>query len=213
MGFFSNLFGAKQQDNALEDAFRLIDKIINDEQYQIDLVPALKPIVANLRHCDYVQDGHGPFGYCKENPIPVNGPYGEIAYLSRIETLNGERILFHRFGSISSIDVFECVTLSGSAWYLLYLDLYHPSKSKATPDEFRFTKEKPLFSGFHQHCKDFPYDFINQKVNMQGSGLSIAYIPISKIKNHIDSNAYQRPESHTKRLIELKKNLTSFQYQ
>lgn len=212
MGFFSNLFGTNKQDNALEDAFRLIDKIIYNEKFQLELVPALKALVENFPHCDYVQDGQGPFGYCKENPIPVNGPYGEIAYLSSIETINCERILFHRVGSISSIDVFECVTFSGSEWFLLYLDLYHPSKSKVAPDGFKFTNQKPLFSGFHQKCKNFPYDFISQKIKLQDSGLSIAYIPISKINDQIVSNSYERPESHLSQLIKIQDSLTSFQY-
>jgi hypothetical protein len=55
------------------------------------------------------------------NPIPVNGPIGELAYLSKLETVQGERILFHRIGTVNMIDVLEAVTFSGSEWFILFI--------------------------------------------------------------------------------------------
>src|SRR3546814_6331822 len=59
-------------------------------------------------------NGSGPFGFTETNPIPVNGPIGQLAYLSRLETQSGQRILFHRLGAIDKVDVFEAVTFDGS---------------------------------------------------------------------------------------------------
>ncbi|MCY4364582.1 MAG: hypothetical protein OXE42_20765, partial [Gammaproteobacteria bacterium] len=80
------------------------------------------------------------------NPIPVNGSIGQLAYLSKLETERGERILFHRIGAVDTIDVFEAVTFSGSEWFILFVDLYHPRRSRLTPDGFRFTQEVGQFS-------------------------------------------------------------------
>src|SRR3546814_6579765 len=59
-------------------------------------------------------NGSGPFGFTETNPIPVNGPIGQLAYLSRLETQSGQRILFHRLAAIDKVDVFEAVTFDGS---------------------------------------------------------------------------------------------------
>src|SRR3546814_10801196 len=68
---------------------------------------------SDVRSSD-LPNGSGPFGFTETNPIPVNGPIGQLAYLSRLETQSGQRILFHRLGAIDKVDVFEAVTFDGS---------------------------------------------------------------------------------------------------
>lgn len=159
--------------------------------------------------CD--PNGTGPFGFSETSPIPVNGPIGQLAYLSKLETARGERILFHRIGAINTIDVFEAVTFSGSEWFILFVDLYHPRRSRLTPEGFCFTQELGQFSGFHNFYKDFPYDFVEMKLSERESGFSMAYIAISKVTEQIQHRAYQRPLAHKAKLDLVKGRMTSLQ--
>jgi len=152
--------------------------------------------------------GTGPFGFVETNPIPVNGPIGQLAYFSKLESQSGQRLMFHRLGSINTVDVFEAVTFSGSEWFILYADLYHPRRSRLTPAGFAFTKELGQFSGFTKYCKEFPYDFIEMKTSMGDSGLSMAYITIGKVSDQIRARAFKRPLAHGAKLELLKSRLT-----
>src|SRR5262245_41796574 len=110
MGFLSNLFGGKEDDGqkALRDAFAMIRKVIEDEEYQLEFVhPVMKPKILASPCYDKDPKGTGAFGLVETNPIPTNGPIGQIAYLSKLETNAGQRLLFHRLGSIGTIDAFE----------------------------------------------------------------------------------------------------------
>ena len=214
MGFISKLFGGNEEDKALREAFEQIRRILEDEQFQLDMIhPAMKSMIETCPAYDKDPNGTGPFGFSETNPIPVNGPIGQLAYLSKLETAKGERILFHRIGAVNTIDVFEAVTFSGSEWFILFVDLYHPRRSRLTPEGFRFTQEVGQFSGFHKFCTDFPYDFVEMKQSESESGLSMAYIAISKVMQPIQNRAYQRPLAHKAKLDLVKSRLTSVQTQ
>lgn len=125
MGLFSGWFGGNKEERALRAAFEKIRRVIEDEEFQLELLPP--PLQSILKTCaayDMDPRGTGPFGYTETNPIPVNGPIGELAYLSKIETEQGERILFHRIGAVDKVDVFEAVTFSGAQWFILFVDMY-----------------------------------------------------------------------------------------
>lgn len=214
MGFLSGLFGGNKQDKALREALGHIKKILEDEEFQLDLLqPSMKEMIKNCPAYDKDPNGTGPFGFSEKNPIPVNGPIGQLAYLSKLETNKGERILFHRIGAVNTIDVFEAVTFSGSEWFVLFTDLYHPRRSRATPDGFQFTSEVPQFSGFHKFCENFPYDFVDKKASERESGLSMAYIAISKVSGQIQNRAFNRPLAHKAKLELVQSRLSSFQTQ
>ncbi|MFN9473611.1 hypothetical protein [Acidovorax sp.] len=51
----------------------------------------------------------------------------------------------------------------------------------------------PLFSGFHRHCEDFPYDFSEKKAAERESGLSIAYMGTSPIADGHQDPGLQPP--------------------
>ena len=210
MGFISKLFGGNKEDKAPHEIFERIRLILEDEQFQLKSVqPALRAIIESGPAYDSDPNGTGPFGFSETNPIPVNGPIGQLAYLSKLETVHGERILFHRIGAVDKIDVFEAVTFSGSEWFILFVDFYHPRRSRLTPDGFRFTQELGQFSGFHKSCTNFPYDFIEMKQSERESGLSWAYIGIVKIAESIQNKVYQRPLAHKAKLDLVKSRLTS----
>jgi hypothetical protein len=210
MGFLSNLFGGKKEDKALKEAFDHIHRLIDDEKFQLEMLnPVMMETILKAPAYDRDPKGPGPFGMSENNPIPVNGPLGELAYLSRIETAQGERLLFHRIGAVNTIDVFEAVTYSGKEWFIFFLDFYHPRRSRALPDGFHFTKDVPQFCGFHKFCSNFPYDFAEMKQSEQGSGLSMGYIALSKVTEQIRNQAYQRPLAHKAKLDIVKGRLTS----
>jgi hypothetical protein len=211
MGFLSNLFGGNKEDKALREALGLINRIIQDEKYQLELLnPVMKEMIESAPAYDKDPNGTGPFGFTETNSIPVNGPIGQLAYLSKLETQSGQRILFHRLGAIGTVDVFEAVTFNGSEWFILFVELYHPRKSRITPDGFRFTKEVGQFSGFHNFCQDFPYDF-HQVKHADKSGLSLAYIAPSKITKQLEAKVYNRPLAHKAKLDVINSRLTSRQ--
>tara|TARA_R110001592_G_scaffold143304_1_gene365984 strand:- start:16423 stop:17067 length:645 start_codon:yes stop_codon:yes gene_type:complete len=214
MGFISKLFGGNKEDKALHEAFGQIRRILEDEKFQLDMIhPMMKEMIESRPAYDKDPNGTGPFGFTETNPIPVNGPIGQLAYLSKLETERGERIIFHRIGAVDTIDVFEAVTFSGSEWFILFVDLYHPRRSRLTPDGFSFTDEIGQFSGFHKFCTDFPYDFVEMKQSESESGLSMAYIAISKVIDPIQNRAYQRPLAHKAKIDLVRSRLTSVQTQ
>lgn len=214
MGFISNLFGGNKEDKALREALALINRIIEDEQFQLEhLNPIMKEMIESAPAYDKDPNGTGPFGFIETNPIPVNGPIGQLAYLSKLETQSGQRILFHRLGAMGTVDVFEAVSFDGREWFILFADFYHPRRSRLTPDGFRFTKEVGQFSGFTNFCDDFPYDFVEKKASMRDSGLSMAYIAISKVSVQIQNRVFNRPLAHNAKLELVKSRLSSTQTQ
>lgn len=212
MGFFSKLFKSDNGDQALREVLARIHRILDDEKFQLELVhPAMRAMLESAPAYDKAPDGTGPFGFIETNPIPVNGPIGQLAYLSRLETQSGQRILFHRLGAISTVDVFEAVSFNGAEWFILFLDFYHLRRSRLTPDGFRFTKGMAQFSGFNKFCQNFPYDFIEKRMSEQESGLSMAYIAPSKVSNQIRERVFNRPPAHYAKLDLVKSRLSSLQ--
>ncbi len=128
-------------------------------------------------------------------------------------TRSGERLLFHRIGAIDTIDVFEAITFSGSEWFILFTDLYHPRQSRLTPDGFEFSRNLAQFSGVHKFCADFPYDFAAMKGTQSDSGLSFAYVPIGKVAQQIQSRVFNRPLAHRAKIDPMRSRLTSSQSQ
>lgn len=214
MGFLSNLFGGNKEDKALREAVAHIHRILDDEKFQLELInPAMRSMLKSAPAYDKDPNGTGAFGFTETNPIPVNGPIGQLAYLSKLETQSGQRILFHRLGAIGKVDVFEAVSFNGAEWFILFVDLYHSRRSRLTPDGFRFTKDVAQFSGFHKFCDNFPYDFIEKKASERESGLSIAYIAINKVSEQIQNRGFSRPLAHKAKVDLVKSRLSSFQSQ
>lgn len=69
-----------------------------------------------------------------DNPILVNETWGEITYLSRLLTADGQRMIFHRKGSVAgAIDAFELVSGDGKFFDRFYVEMYHRHCSKKAP--------------------------------------------------------------------------------
>lgn len=64
MGFISKLFGGNKEDKALREAFEQIRRILEDEQFQLELIhPAMKAIIESRSAYDRDPNGTGPFGF------------------------------------------------------------------------------------------------------------------------------------------------------
>src|SRR6516164_9239949 len=121
--------------------FEKIERFLRDDDAQLEAVdPKIREVLKRAPFYDKSPNGSGPFGLCITNPIPTNGPVGELSYLSKLVTSDGERILFHRIGAAEEIDIYEAVTFSGGLWFLFYLDMYHPKKSRLAPAGFVLSK-------------------------------------------------------------------------
>ena len=87
------------------------------------------------------------FGLVPEKPIftlAIEIVDGQRAYLSKLRTLNGEKITWKRFGSTSvdgingMIDIYETFLPSGQPYKTLYINMYGAEKSTKAPVGFTF---------------------------------------------------------------------------
>lgn len=211
MGWLSNLFGNKRErvPDVMKAVFARMQRLLDDDETQIGMLP--EPVQAMIRSksgCDIVPGASGECCYTRTNPIPVNGPIGELAYLSRLRTLEGERLLFHRIGSMAPCDVFEAASFSGTRWFVLFFEMYYPRKSLLAPSGLTIADETSQFSGFTTFCQNFPHDFVAAKSANAGNMLNLAYIPISRIEPLLRTHSFERPASHQKILDAVKDQLS-----
>jgi hypothetical protein len=119
----------EQVSSEVEAIAKKFDRLMTDDQMQLNLLPGpLRSEILRGTDCDVVAGAVGKFGLDPRNPIPVNGPIGEVVYLSNLCTAYLEWIMFHRLGSIDRVDVYEIVTLDRKFWDIFYFDPYHPRK-------------------------------------------------------------------------------------
>jgi hypothetical protein len=124
---------AKEREKKRQESLDSFDTLIETFDL-IDLDPALINIIP---------EGEGPFGLCKQNPIPVNGEIGEVYYLSRLRTENNTKVQYKRRGSTRSwniprpIDIYQ-ISVEGKKICDLYLCPYYTTNSELAPEGFKF---------------------------------------------------------------------------
>ena len=164
----------------------------------------LGPLCTRGEGCDQVATGHGPFGSIT-NPIPVNGPIGELKYLTKLRGKSGEAVMFHRVGSFGSpvvkhpVDQFEVVCLDASQWGLLFFDFYHPRRSNLSPDGYTLVPfnaklgDLPYGFGSNGVVQDFPQQLPNAIRSLFGEhpGAALASVVSERLRKH----TFQRPPS------------------
>ena len=206
MGIFSNIFGSNKKTVSpeIEKIFKKIYKCLTDEVFQNTLMPdALQQIVNKNSAVDELPDASGEFGKCLENPIPVNGPIGEVIYLSNIVTDAGERIFAHRLGSKDGIDIFETVSFDGTSWDILFFYFYYPRKSKKIPNGYKpgNPSQRSIYAT-NQKANDFPKNMFNEiKITFNDFfGISLIH---PDVRLSLEKYRYVRPENHINKLKEL----------
>jgi hypothetical protein len=209
LSLLSSIFPKSPKQKALDEASKLIWRIIDDELYQNNMLPdEMSVAIKGGLSVDEIPNSIGPFGRVPTNPIPVNGAIGELAYLSRLHAVDNSNLIFHRLGAIASVDVYETVSLNGRHWDILFLDPYHPRKSKRAPEGFQIGRARQ-FSGFHVRCSAFPYDFDECK-SATPDMLRLAYVTRDSIRQALKAHSFDRPASHARHVSGIETNLTSF---
>ncbi len=162
-------------------------EVIQNSQYPIPLQEAIK----NGDNID-IYPGQEPskLGLSLNNPIPVNGPIGELIYLSSLSR-NNKKILFHRLGSIGKVDVFEVVSIDGEIWDILYLDMYHPRKSRMAPRNYGLKSSPYIISGTNETVENFPHNLMKH-ISESTSRLVGIPLPNPQIRYAIESTVYER---------------------
>ena len=103
-------------------------------------------------------EGDPEFGLVPEKPIytiATDIVEGQRAYLSKLRTVNGEKITWNRRGSTSvdgvhgMIDIYETFLPSGQQYKTLYINMYGAKKSISAPNGFVMSElpEKPPVKG------------------------------------------------------------------
>lgn len=198
-----DFFGSKKPPREVREALgRIRSLMTSDEEQNQFLTPLWKPRFPNA--VDSWPDARGEFGRSMQNPIPVNGPVGEIIYLSQLRTENGLPLMFHRLGSAGDrVDIFELVSLDGTHWDVLYLDLYSIRKSRLTPAGLKrcmkLDDDYPFIFGTHTIVKDFPYGLPDALKTAFTSKIPLPWKP-SLFVNAMSKTSFARPEAHRRKL-------------
>jgi hypothetical protein len=153
---------------------------------------------------DELPQAYGEFGRTITNPIPVNGPIGEIMYLSSLATTDGRFLLGHRVGSKGKVDIFETVTSDGVSWDILYLSLYHPKKSKLTPAGLTFSNSThPRIHATNVYEQEFPVSIANAVSAWTKGFLGFSLVP-AEVRRAVMTVHFTRPAAHAARLSVLR---------
>jgi len=167
MGFFDNLFGGKSKEEQERDIlFAKLSRYLNDDDAQMKTVLAAFRPMYDSTPMDKVPDGTGEFGRDPNNPIPCNGPLGEITYLSKLIAIKEDgttrRFTFHRLGSREAngrnVDVYELIGYDAWAYDVLYLDMYHTTKSKLCPKGYKLQDKCTGLRGSNGKNTTFPFN-------------------------------------------------------
>jgi len=204
MSFLQSLFGTNSKTASklppeIIEIFEKIRKFMEDENLQNSMVdPILRDNIIGGFDVDELPHGVGEFGHSGENPIPVNGPIGELIYLSRLITKDTKkRLLFHRIGSVEHIDVYETVSIDGRNWDILFLSFYQPRKSRKAPAGYQITdlRSQPLIYGTNRQLAQFPYGLQKAIRDTTEQFLGIP-MPPPEVRIAEETINFQRPKDH-----------------
>lgn len=156
-------------ENQLAQTMARALRLIKDEKYQSEMQ---RTIFENLHRTVGIDPAIREAG--KRNdlqrfgsitaPIPVNGVYGELSYLSLLRTRSGAPFAFHRIGSSRTplglvADIYELLALDLSFRARLYFDIYNRNRSKQCPKGMMIAREfyskNPIFGTSH-NVASFP---------------------------------------------------------
>jgi hypothetical protein len=182
----------------IDQLFERLSRLLIDENLQNErLPPELKEEIRRSRPTDIVPAAWGEFGRDLNNPIPTNGPIGEILYLSSLKSDGGARIAFQRLGSVGKVDVFETISFDGKDWSILCCSMYYPRKSRIAPKGFMFVGNEygsRWIRGTNNYAIEFPRGILQRTIEWTETriGLTIAD-PDLKL---FDTGTWNRPPQH-----------------
>ena len=186
MRLFRSLFGSKKKSSSelppeIDKIFEKMARLMEDEECQNSMYPlSIKNQIIGGQDLDELPDGVGDFGRSDENPIPVNGPIGELVYLSSLTTQDGRR------------------------WDILFLSMYHPRKSRTAPSGYSIANvcERPLLYGTNRRVGSFPYGLQEAIRNTTAEMFGIPMRP-PQVRQAEESVKFQRPHEQEDRVRSL----------
>ena len=187
----------------VKDVFRKVHRLMDNETAQNERLP--EPVRSEVRRgadCDEIAGAVGEFGRDPRNPIPVNGPLGELIYLSNVRTADLQQIMFHRLGSISKVDIYETVSFDGANWDILFLHQYHPRKSRRVPSGYQSAaaaERNNLLLGTTEFVATFPHDLPNSIASTSERAFGIRIRP-SQVREALARAIFERPTDHLTKL-------------
>jgi hypothetical protein len=208
MGMFGSIFGPKNKRSSVarreaDELFEKIAQLLGDENLQNAVNhPMIKEKIVGGLDVDQLPDGIGEFGRSAENPIPVNGPLGELVYLSLLKTrIANQRLLFHRLGSVESLDIYETVSIDGGKWDILFFSMYHPRKSRKSPAGYALAepRSQPLLYGTNRRVEGFPYG-LQAAIRQTTEEMIGIPLPPPQVRQAEESVRFQRPREHEERI-------------
>lgn len=198
MAWLKRLFGRKGSQDQAAILFEKLNQFLNSDLIQNEALPTVLKSILTQGECgDTISGATGEFGLSVNNPVPVNGPVGEVTYLSALCLEDGRAIWAHRLGAIGRVDVFEIVSEDGLDWFLLYLSPYHFRKSNLTPRDFRF-RDVPRVRGIfatNANVPNFPFGL--QEAIREWSMATLG-IPLRSpgLTSALEITAFERPIRH-----------------
>lgn len=92
---------------------------------------------------DEMPNGRAEFGMTPSNPIPCKTVFGSTAYLSRLRTPDGTKVVYERVGSVASdvspypVDIYEISHSNGQKLATLFISPYQKRISGKAPRGFK----------------------------------------------------------------------------
>lgn len=111
-------------------------------QKQKELFEAMLPMCEDGVDADEIPNGRGEFGITSSNPIPCKTVFGSTAYLGRLRTPDGTKVVYERVGSVDSdvsphpVDAYEISHPNGQKLATLFISPYQKRTSGKAPKEF-----------------------------------------------------------------------------
>ena len=192
---------AKEPILSMDNLNNKLHYLLNDELAQNrKLSPELFQQCAKEK-IDQLPHALGEFGRSPSNPILVNGPLGEITYLSKLVlSTSQEKIFFHKLCTCNEkINVYEITSQSGKFYDLLFVDMYHLHKSSIAPSGYDLQKEVKSIRGINQLCKSFPANLYEDLLQVSEELLGfpvidsdVKKIDLDKFRETIQTNNNKR---------------------
>jgi hypothetical protein len=111
-------------------------------QEQRKLFEAMELLCEAGVDADEMPNGRGEFGTVASNPIPCRTVFGSTAYLGRLRTSDGSKVVYKRVGSSISdvsahpVDAYEISHPNGTKFATLFMSPYQKRNSRKAPRGF-----------------------------------------------------------------------------
>ncbi|MEA5416292.1 hypothetical protein [Synechococcus sp. BA-132 BA5] len=195
---------AKRRKNTINaGSFERVYQLLTDEEAQNGALPSLTQYLKN--NADHRNVGED-YGLDPRDPIRVNGPLGELVYISRLTSERGTGFIGHRLGSIKGLDVFEVVSTDFKDWLILWFDMYWSTKDPHAPAGLRLNRPDelwpdgghPALSATNRFVAKFPDEYWPEI--LISTMEHIGFPSVKPFLKSLNGRQAERPSGHTRLL-------------